>query len=106
MKHLRILEFKLYVISIKPLSIGRLRETRKNAKMISGRDNQGAVKPFMEDNFQEMIKSAQIMESQYGHLFDKTIVNDDLAVAFNELKTTFDKLETDTHWVPVSWLHS
>ena len=53
-----------------------------------------------------MIKSAQIMESQYGHLFDKTIVNDDLAVAFNELKITFDKLETDTHWVPVSWLHS
>lgn len=31
------------------------------------------------------------MESQYGHLFDKTIVNDDLAVAFNELKTTFDR---------------
>lgn len=76
MKHLRILEFKLYVISIKPLSIGRLRETRKNAKMISGRDNQGAVKPFMEDNFQEMIKSAQIMESQYRHFWDKTTVND------------------------------
>lgn len=53
-----------------------------------------------------MIKSAQIMESQYGHLFDKIIVNDDLTVAFNELKTTFDKLETETHWVPVSWLHS
>ena len=53
-----------------------LRETRKNAKMISGRDNQGAVKPFMEDNFQEMIKSAQIMESQYGHFWDKTTVND------------------------------
>lgn len=32
-------------------------------------------------------------------IFDKTIVNDDLAVAFNELKTTFDKLETDTHWL-------
>ncbi|KAG5194269.1 hypothetical protein JEQ12_020630 [Ovis aries] len=98
-KHLRILEFKLYVISIKPLSIGRLRETRKNAKIISGRDNQGAVKPFMEDNFQEMIKSAQIMETT------ELIVNDDLAVGFNELKTTFEKLETDTHWVPVSWLH-
>ncbi|XP_067561818.1 MAGUK p55 subfamily member 7 isoform X3 [Pseudorca crassidens] len=105
-KHLRTLEFKPYVIFIKPPSIERLRETRKNAKIISSRDEQGAAKPFTEEDFQEMIKSAQIMESQYGHLFDKTIVNDDLTMAFSELKTTFDKLETDTHWVPVSWLHS
>ncbi|XP_058525629.1 MAGUK p55 subfamily member 7 isoform X2 [Ochotona princeps] len=105
-KHLRTLEFKPYVIFIKPPSIERLRVTRKNAKIISSRDDQAAAKPFTEEDFQEMIKSAQIMESQYGHLFDKIIVNDDLTTAFNELKTTFDKLETDTHWVPVSWLHS
>ncbi|XP_054448253.1 MAGUK p55 subfamily member 7 isoform X3 [Pteronotus mesoamericanus] len=105
-KHLRTLEFKPYVIFIKPPSIERLRETRKNAKIISSRDDQGAAKPFTEEDFQEMIKSAQIMENQYGHLFDKTIVNDDLTTAFKELKTTFDKLETETHWVPVSWLHS
>nr|XP_015848208.1 MAGUK p55 subfamily member 7 isoform X2 [Peromyscus maniculatus bairdii] len=105
-KHLRTQEFKPYVIFIKPPSIERLRETRKNAKIISSRDDQATAKPFTEEDFQEMIKSAQIMESQYGHLFDKVIVNDDLTVAFNELKTTFDKLETDTHWVPVSWLHS
>ncbi|XP_051007115.1 MAGUK p55 subfamily member 7 isoform X2 [Acomys russatus] len=105
-KHLRTLEFKPYVIFIKPPSIERLRETRKNAKIISSRDEQGTAKPFTEEDFQEMIKSAQIMENQYGHLFDKTIINDDLTVAFNELKTAFDKLETDTHWVPVSWLHS
>ncbi|XP_016016260.2 MAGUK p55 subfamily member 7 isoform X2 [Rousettus aegyptiacus] len=105
-KHLRTLEFKPYVIFIKPPSIERLRETRKNAKIISSRDDQGAAKPFTEEDFQEMIKSAQVMESQYGHLFDKIIINDDLTVAFKELKTTFDKLETETHWVPVSWLHS
>ncbi|ELW73014.1 MAGUK p55 subfamily member 7 [Tupaia chinensis] len=103
-KHLRTLEFKPFVIFIKPPSIERLRETRKNAKIISSRDDQGAAKPFTEEDFQEMIKSAQMMENQYGHLFDKIIINDDLTVAFNELKTTFDKLETDTHWVPVSKL--
>ncbi|XP_008063517.1 MAGUK p55 subfamily member 7 isoform X1 [Carlito syrichta] len=105
-KHLRTLEFKPYVIFIKPPSMERLRETRKNAKIISSRDDQGDAKPFTEEDFQEMIKSAQIMENQYGHLFDKIIINDDLTMAFNELKATFDKLETDTHWVPVSWLHS
>ncbi|XP_072507931.1 MAGUK p55 subfamily member 7 isoform X3 [Notamacropus eugenii] len=105
-KHLRTLEFKPFVIFIKPPSIERLRETRRNAKIISSRDDQGTAKPFTEEDFQEMIKSAQIMESQYGHLFDKIIVNDDLTVAYNELKATFDRLETDTYWVPVSWLHS
>nr|XP_014429932.1 MAGUK p55 subfamily member 7 isoform X2 [Pelodiscus sinensis] len=105
-KHLRTLEFKPFVIFIKPPSLERLRETRKNAKIISSKDEKGAAKPFTEEDFQEMIKSAQMMESQYGHLFDKVIVNDDLTTAYNELKTTFDRLETETFWVPVSWLHS
>ncbi|KAL8165016.1 UNVERIFIED_CONTAM: MAGUK p55 subfamily member 7 [Gekko kuhli] len=105
-KHLRTSEFKPYVIFIKPPSIERLRETRKNAKIISSKDEKGAAKPFSEEDFQEMIKSAQIMEIQYGHLFDKVLVNDDLTTAYNELKTTFDKLERDTFWVPVSWVHS
>nr|XP_028607220.1 MAGUK p55 subfamily member 7 isoform X1 [Podarcis muralis]XP_028607222.1 MAGUK p55 subfamily member 7 isoform X1 [Podarcis muralis]XP_028607223.1 MAGUK p55 subfamily member 7 isoform X1 [Podarcis muralis]XP_028607224.1 MAGUK p55 subfamily member 7 isoform X1 [Podarcis muralis]XP_028607225.1 MAGUK p55 subfamily member 7 isoform X1 [Podarcis muralis]XP_028607226.1 MAGUK p55 subfamily member 7 isoform X1 [Podarcis muralis] len=105
-KHLRTLEFKPFVIFIKPPSIERLRETRKNAKIISSKDEKGAAKPFQEEDFQEMLKSAQIMESQYSHLFDKVIVNDDLTTAYNELKTTFDRLERDTFWVPVSWVHS
>ncbi|XP_077160760.1 MAGUK p55 subfamily member 7 isoform X2 [Paroedura picta] len=105
-KHLRTSEFKPYVIFIKPPSVERLRETRKNAKIISSKDEKGSAKPFSEEDFQEMIKSAQIMEIQYSHLFDKVIVNDDLTAAYNELKTTFDKLERDTFWVPVSWVHS
>ncbi|XP_030055133.1 MAGUK p55 subfamily member 7 [Microcaecilia unicolor] len=105
-KHLRTLEFKPFVIFIKPPSIEHLRETRKNAKIISSKDEKNSAKPFTEEDFQEMVKSAQMMESQYSHLFDKIIINDDLATAYNELKTALDKLETDTHWVPVSWQHS
>ncbi|NXL49113.1 MPP7 protein, partial [Podilymbus podiceps] len=105
-KHLRTYEFKPFVIFIKPPSLERLRETRKNAKIISSKDDKGTAKPFTEEDFQEMIKSAHVMETQYGHLFDKVIVNDDLATAYSELKTTFDRLETETFWVPVSWLHS
>uniref|UniRef100_A0A8C8VJX7 MAGUK p55 subfamily member 7 n=1 Tax=Pelusios castaneus TaxID=367368 RepID=A0A8C8VJX7_9SAUR len=105
-KHLRTLEFKPFVIFIKPPSLERLRETRKNAKIISSKDERGTTKPFTEEDFQEMINSAQMMENQYSHLFDKVIVNDDLTAAYNELKITFDKLETETYWVPVSWLHS
>uniref|UniRef100_A0A672K3F0 Membrane protein, palmitoylated 7b (MAGUK p55 subfamily member 7) n=1 Tax=Sinocyclocheilus grahami TaxID=75366 RepID=A0A672K3F0_SINGR len=106
LKHLRTAEFKPYVVFVKPPSIERLSETRKNAKVISGKDDKNSSKPFSEEDFQEMISAAQMMENQYGHLFEKVIVNDDLTIAFNELKQTLRKVETDTQWVPVSWTHS
>uniref|UniRef100_A0A8C1JRN4 MAGUK p55 subfamily member 7 n=1 Tax=Cyprinus carpio TaxID=7962 RepID=A0A8C1JRN4_CYPCA len=105
LKHLRTAEFKPYVVFVKPPSIERLRETRKNAKVISGKDDKNSSKPFSEEDFQEMISAAQMMENQYGHLFEKVIVNDDLTIAFNELKQALRKVETEAHWVPVSWTH-
>ncbi|XP_042657987.1 MAGUK p55 subfamily member 7 isoform X8 [Tyto alba] len=81
-KHLRTYEFKPFVIFIKPPSLDRLRETRKNAKIISSKDDKGTAKPFTEEDFQEMIKSAHVMESQYGHLFDKGIWNSVRLFAF------------------------
>ncbi|XP_051784949.1 MAGUK p55 subfamily member 7 isoform X1 [Erpetoichthys calabaricus] len=105
-KHLKTSEFKPFVIFVKPPSLERLRETRKNAKVISGKDEKGTVKPFTDEDYQEMILSGQIMEFQYGHFFDKTIVNDDLTTAFSELKTVLKKLESDSQWVPVSWTHT
>uniref|UniRef100_UPI00398E6AA9 MAGUK p55 subfamily member 7 isoform X2 n=1 Tax=Pristiophorus japonicus TaxID=55135 RepID=UPI00398E6AA9 len=105
-KHLRTLEFKPYVIFIKPPSIERLRETRKNAKIISSKDDKGSAKPFTEEDLHEMIKSAELIEAQCSHLFDKILVNDDLTIAYKELKTTLDHLEINPFWIPVNWLHS
>ncbi|XP_034145193.1 MAGUK p55 subfamily member 7 isoform X2 [Esox lucius] len=105
-KHLRTAEFKPYVVFVKPPSIERLRETRRNAKVISDKDDRGSAKSFSEDDFLEMVSTAQQMETQYGHLFEKVIINDDLTVAFSELKTSLKKVETETHWVPISWTHS
>ncbi|XP_075443786.1 MAGUK p55 subfamily member 7 isoform X2 [Ascaphus truei] len=105
-KHLRTFEFKPFVIFIKPPSVERLRETRKNAKVISSKDEKGSSKSFTEEDFDEMIRSAQVMEIQHGHLFDKVIVNDDLSAAYNELTSALERLETAAFWVPVNWLHS
>ncbi|KAM9337386.1 MAGUK p55 subfamily member 7 [Symphorus nematophorus] len=105
-KHLRTAEFKPFVVFVKPPSIERLRETRQNAKIISGKDDKGTAKPFTEEDFQEMVRTAQTMETQYGHLFEKVIVNDDLSAAFSELRLALKKVEVETHWVPVSWTHS
>ncbi|XP_031652239.1 LOW QUALITY PROTEIN: MAGUK p55 subfamily member 7 [Oncorhynchus kisutch] len=105
-KHLRTAEFKPYVVFVKPPPVERLRESRRNAKIIPGKDDKGSAKSFSEEDFLEMVSTAQQMESQHGHLFEKIIVNDDLTAAFTELKVALKKVETDTHWVPISWTHS
>ncbi|XP_061661055.1 MAGUK p55 subfamily member 7 [Syngnathoides biaculeatus] len=106
LKHLRTAEFKPFVVFVKPPTIERLRETRKNAKLISGKDDKGSAKPFTEEDFQEMVATSQTMEKQYGHLFEKVIVNDNLSEAFGELRGALKRVEMDTQWVPVSWTHS
>ncbi|XP_053495285.1 MAGUK p55 subfamily member 7 isoform X2 [Ictalurus furcatus] len=106
LKHLRTAEFKPYVVFVKPPSIERLRDTRKNAKTISGKGDKDSSRPLTDEDYQEMIGAAQLTENQYGHLFDLVIVNDDLAAAFGELRQALRKVETETHWVPVSWTHS
>lgn len=60
-----------------------------------------------DKDFEEMIALAEILESQYGHLFDKVIVNGDIAVAFRELKADLEKVaEAGVQWVPAEWICS
>lgn len=106
LKHLRTAEFKPFVVFVKPPAIERLRETRRGAKVISGKDDKGSAKPFTEEDFQEMERTAQMMETQYSHLFERVIVNDDLTATFSELRLALKKVETETQWVPISWTHS
>lgn len=61
---------------------------------------------LQEEDFREMLRTTKLMETQYGHLFEKVIVNDDLTTAFSELRLALKKVEMETHWVPVSWTHS
>ncbi|KAM8823015.1 MAGUK p55 subfamily member 7 isoform 2-T3 [Spinachia spinachia] len=105
-KLLRTAEFKPFVVLVKPPVIERLRETRMNAKITCGKDDKGSPKPFTEEDFHEMVTTAQMLEVQHGHLFEKVIVNDDLSAAFAELQAVLKTVETETHWLPVSWTHS
>lgn len=59
-----------------------------------------------DEDFEEMLRTAQAMESQYSHLFDKVIVNTDLSTAFGELRLALRKVEVEAQWVPISWTHS
>ncbi|KAI1237073.1 MAGUK p55 subfamily member 4, partial [Lamprotornis superbus] len=65
-------ELKPYIIFIKPPSIGCMRQTRKNARIIT--DYYVNMK-FKEEDLQEMEESAKKMEAQFGQFFDHYIVH-------------------------------
>ncbi|XP_027140663.1 MAGUK p55 subfamily member 7 isoform X2 [Larimichthys crocea] len=106
-KHVYTFEFKPYVVFVKPPRIEELRLTRRRAKFICDDENRNSVRIFSEEDFEDMIDSAETMESQCGHLFDKVIVNGDIAMAFRELKADLKKVEeAEVQWIPAEWISS
>jgi len=52
----------------------------------------------------EMIDASAKFDGDYGHLFDWTLINDDLDVAVSELRQLARAVETEPFWVPASWM--
>ncbi|KAG7227309.1 hypothetical protein INR49_000313, partial [Caranx melampygus] len=104
-KHVYTSEFKPYVVFVKPPCIEELRLTRRRAKFITDEEDTNTVRIFSEEDFEEMIELAETMENQYGHLFDKVIVNGDVALAFRELRAELEKImEAEVQWIPAEWI--
>lgn len=51
-----------------------------------------------------MINAAQEMEDKYGYLFERIIINDDLAMVFTEIRAGLKKLEKERNWIPKMWV--
>ncbi|XP_073347044.1 MAGUK p55 subfamily member 7-like isoform X1 [Pagrus major] len=106
-KHVYTCEYKPYVVFVKPPRIEELRLTRRRAKFICGEEDKSSVRVFSEEDFEDMISLADDMESQCGHLFEKVIVNGDIAVAFRELRADLERVEqAEVQWLPAEWLCS
>ncbi|XP_060761418.1 MAGUK p55 subfamily member 7 [Neoarius graeffei] len=96
-------EFKPYVTFVKPPAIEQLRLSRRKAKILASCDEPTPTRTFMEADFEEMINTAQDMDDKYGYLFEKIIINDDLATAFTEMRAELKKLEKEINWIPKIW---
>lgn len=59
---------------------------------------------LQDEEFDEIMKASDRIEFLYSHLFDETIVNDDLAVGFSHLVNAASRVETEPLWVPASWV--
>ncbi|XP_063451611.1 MAGUK p55 subfamily member 4 [Pan paniscus] len=96
-------ELKPYVIFIKPSNMRCMKQSRKNAKIIT--DYYVDMK-FKDEDLQEMENLAQRMETQFGQFFDHVIVNDSLHDACAQLLSAIQKAQEEPQWVPATWITS
>lgn len=53
---------------------------------------------MQDDEFHEILKSAERIEFLYGHFFDETIINEDLDTAFEQLVEAVTRAENESLW--------
>ncbi|XP_055472747.1 MAGUK p55 subfamily member 4 [Psammomys obesus] len=94
-------DLKPYVIFIKPPNMSYMRQSRKNAKVIT---DYFVDMKFKDEDLQEMEELAQKMESQFGQFFDHVIVNDNLQDASARLLSAIQKAQAELQWVPEAWV--
>ncbi|XP_034864234.1 MAGUK p55 subfamily member 4 [Mirounga leonina] len=99
----RTQELKPYVIFIKPPNMSCMKESRKNAKIIT---DYFVDMKFKDEDLQEMEDLAQKMEAQFGQFFDHVIVNDNLQDACAQLLSAVQKAQEEPQWVPAPWVSS
>uniref|UniRef100_A0A452V8Q8 Membrane palmitoylated protein 4 n=1 Tax=Ursus maritimus TaxID=29073 RepID=A0A452V8Q8_URSMA len=99
----RTQELKPYVIFIKPSNMSCMKQSRKNAKIIT---DYFVDMKFKDEDLQEMEDLAQKMEAQFGQFFDHVIVNDNLQDACAQLLSAVQKAQEEPQWVPATWVSS
>ncbi|XP_067631805.1 MAGUK p55 subfamily member 7 isoform X2 [Eurosta solidaginis] len=102
-KALRTVQTKPFIIHIKPPEFDILKKTRTEARAKSTFDESNA-RGFTDEEFNDMLKSAERIDFLYGHFFDEVIVNGELLTAFEQLVNTVQRIENEPLWAPASWV--
>ncbi|XP_071822263.1 protein PALS2-like isoform X5 [Apostichopus japonicus] len=97
LKLLRNSEYLPFVVFVKSPNLDTLRAMHQQASRGSG------VVPDSE--LQKTVDESERIEQLYSHLFDFTIVNDNLDDTCDELLLELENLETQRQWVPVTWVY-
>ncbi|XP_017038862.1 MAGUK p55 subfamily member 7 isoform X3 [Drosophila ficusphila] len=102
-KTLRTAQLKPFLIHVKPPELDVLKATRTEARAKSTFDEANA-RSFTDEEFEDMVKSAERIDYLYGHFFDVELVNGELVNAFEQLVQNVQRLENEPIWAPSMWV--
>ncbi|EDO39364.1 predicted protein [Nematostella vectensis] len=57
------------------------------------------------ESLKRLAKESDQLRQTYGHLFDLTIVNNDIDETIAQLEEALERLGTTPQWVPISWIY-
>ncbi|XP_059198999.1 MAGUK p55 subfamily member 4 [Centropristis striata] len=99
-QQLRTKKLKPYVIFIKAPSSDDLRQTRRDARVLT---NCPVNRAFTEDDFVELEDASRLMEMKYCQFFDRVLVNEDVQDACRQLCSLIQEMQEEAQWIPASW---
>ncbi|XP_072300090.1 MAGUK p55 subfamily member 4-like [Eucyclogobius newberryi] len=97
---LRTKTLKPFVIFVKVPDSDKLRETRREAQILTGR---GHSRKFTEEDFVELEETSKLIEVKYRQYFDSVLVNENLHESCLQLCSIVQHVQDQELWVPVSW---
>jgi len=69
-------------------------------------DNNRVVDLLQYDGSLERLhRESVVLQEMYGHMFDITIVNNDIEETVLELERAIQRLYSGPQWVPVAWVY-
>ncbi|CAL8284890.1 unnamed protein product [Merluccius merluccius] len=98
LKSLRTAEFKPYVVFMRP------RVPSSHCRRLGSTSSLSAL--VTEEDLEEMRQSAEQMDHLHGHWVDYVLVKEEPAGALQELQSVLERVASEPHWVPVSWVRS
>ena len=60
---------------------------------------------FQDESLHRLAKESEALRHTYGHLFDLTIVNNDIEDTIRLLEDSLERLGSQPQWVPASWIY-
>lgn len=58
-----------------------------------------------DGSLERLAKESDLLRQAYGHLFDLTIVNNDIEETIAALERAIDRVHSTPQWVPVAWVY-
>jgi len=94
LKTIRNSELMPYVIFVSPPSLQQLKRQRE----LIGQYN------VKDEDLKTVINDGKRLEEEFGHFFDRLIVNVDLDRSLKEVRELLQRVEKEPQWVPAFWL--
>ncbi|XP_076334271.1 peripheral plasma membrane protein CASK-like isoform X2 [Tachypleus tridentatus] len=101
------LEGKVAILDVEPeaLKILRTAEYTPYVVFVGAPSLSGIQNLSTDGSLERLAKESELLQQIHGHLFDFTIINNNIEETINTLEQQLKQINKTSQWVPVSWVY-